>query len=443
MLPERQSPAAGAQKGRVRLVLFHDENGKVLVLVPARRLLNLASLWSLTGRHLRTVRPEDAARFFGQNGLQSEAGQKRLMESLPLVIDQCLRGGAELPLYELFSGLQFLWRPLQEDGQQLSWGDISLEPAIARVQQQPSGAEDTSDISRAVERFTALRIQQRLQDTLGLPALAPTTQKIIMLRSRPDAGVDELVPVVRLDPSLSAQVMSWAASPYYAAPGEVNSIEDAIIRVLGFDLVVNLALGIAMGQVLQVPEDMPRGSIPYWQQAVHAATLAEMLARRMPRETRPRTGMVYLAGLLHNFGYLVLAHLFRPQFSVLSRYIEANPHLEPVLIEQQVLDVTRDQIGGWLLESWNLPIEVSAAIRQQQLDEPQGEAAPYARLLRLTSGLLRREGLADGPVREIDASLLTSLGLTEEQVESSVKALRAALDDLESLTQVLSRRQSP
>lgn len=92
MLPERQSPAAGAQKGRVRLVLFHDENGKVLVLVPARRLLNLASLWSLTGRHLRTVRPEDAARFFGQNGLQSEAGQKRLMESLPLVIDQCLRG---------------------------------------------------------------------------------------------------------------------------------------------------------------------------------------------------------------------------------------------------------------------------------------------------------------------------------------------------------------
>lgn len=173
MLPERQSPAAGAQKGRVRLVLFHDENGKVLVLVPARRLLNLASLWSLTGRHLRTVRPEDAARFFGQNGLQSEAGQKRLMESLPLVIDQCLRGGAELPLYELFSGLQFLWRPLQEDGQQLSWGDISLEPAIARVQQQPSGAEDTSDISRAVERFTALRIQQRLQDTLGPTGVGP------------------------------------------------------------------------------------------------------------------------------------------------------------------------------------------------------------------------------------------------------------------------------
>ena len=62
-----------------------------------------------------------------------------------------------------------------------------------------------------MERFTALRMQQRLEDTLGLPSLAPTTQKIIMLRSNPDAGVDELVPVVRVDPSLSAQVMGWAS----------------------------------------------------------------------------------------------------------------------------------------------------------------------------------------------------------------------------------------
>ena len=85
-------------------------------------------------------------------------------------------------------------------------------------------------ITRAVEKFTALRIRQRLEDTLGLPSLSPTMQKILMLRCDPEAGVDSLVPVVRLDPSLSAQVMSWASSSYYAAPGKVHSLEDAIIR---------------------------------------------------------------------------------------------------------------------------------------------------------------------------------------------------------------------
>lgn len=153
----------------------------------------------------------------------------------------------------------------------------------------------------------------------------------------------------------------------------------------------------------------------------------------------PAKGLVYLSGLLHNFGYLVLAHLFPPQFSLLSRYIEANPHLEPVLIEQQVLNVTRDQIGSWLLESWSLPTEVCAAIRQQQLDAPEGEAEIYARLLRLTVRLLRREGLADGPVEPIDAAGLQHLGLTSEQVEAAVDALFASRDDLNQLTHVLSR----
>lgn len=434
-----QVPAAGAQTDSVRLLLAHDADGKVLVLVPSGRLLNLASLWSLTGRRLRTARGEDAGRFFGQNGLQTEAGQQRLMASLPLVMDQTLAEQTTLPLCEFYSGFSFDWEPADHGALALTIGDISLEPATAVMQQQPCGRSDESAITRAVERFTALRIQQRLEDTLGLPVLAPTTQKIIQLRSNPDAGVDELVPVVRLDPSLSAQVMSWAASPYYAAPGKVSSIEEAIIRVLGFDLVVNLALGIAMGQVLHVPHDVPRGSTPYWRQSVYAATLAEMLARKMPLDGRPKIGLAYLSGLLHNFGYLVLAHLFQPQFSLLSRYLEANPHLEPVLIELQVLNVTRDQIGSWLLESWSLPSEVSGAIRQQQLDSPEGEAAVYARLLRLTLRLLRREGLADGPVYPADGALLEQLGLTTEQVEEALDTLFSSRGDLDQLTHMLSR----
>jgi len=436
-----QVQAAGTQKRAVRLVLLHDVGGKVLALLPSDRLLNLAALWSLTGRRLQAVRREGVKRFFGQRGLQTEVGQRGLMQSLPLLIDQTLKEGSELSLSEYCTGFRFDWRYECGNEQQVTLGDISLQPATATVQQAPRGHSDVSAISSAVERFTALRVQQRLEDTLGLPALAPTTQQIIRLRSKPDAGVDELVQVVRLDPSLSAQVMSWAASPYYAAPGEVRSIDDAIIRVLGFDLVVNLALGIAMGKVLRVPEDQPSGTMPYWRQAVYAATLAEVLARKMPLQLRLKTGLAYLSGLLHNFGYLVLAHLFQPHFSLLSRYIEANPHLEPVLIEQQVLKVTRDQIGGWLLESWSLPSEVCAAIRQQQLDAPEGEAGSYARLLRLTVRLLRREGLADGPVEPIETELLQCLGLTTEQTEEAMSVLLSSRDNLNQLTHALSRER--
>ncbi len=54
----------------------------------------------------------------------------------------------------------------------------------------------------------------------------------------------------------------WAASPYYAAPGKIPPREDAIVRVLGFDLVINLALGLALGKTLSLPSDQPSRKPP-------------------------------------------------------------------------------------------------------------------------------------------------------------------------------------
>ncbi len=438
-IPANDNPGAAAC---VRLVLMHDAEGKVLALVPSDKLLNMASVWSLSGRKLRAARGEDTQRYFSQSGLQSEEGQQRLMQSFTLLVDESLQGQSEIDLCELRSGLRFRWGVKTTADQQVLYGELGQEPEAVPLPSMAEQGQDRVAITRAVERFTALRIQQRLEDTLGLPALAPTTQKIIMLRSDPDSGVDELVPVVRPDPSLSAQVMSWAASPYYAAPGKVESIEDAVIRVLGFDLVVNLALGIAMGQVLNLPEDVPRGSTPYWKQSVYTATLCEKLARRMPVEIRPKAGLAYLSGLLNNFGYLVLAHLFQPQFSILSRYIEANPHLEPQVVDQQVLRVTRDQVGGWLLDSWNLPSEVCSGIRQQQCEQPSGEGEPYARLLRLAQTLLRREKLADGPITELAAEMYEPLGLTLSDLDDIVASLLDSREALDQLTHALSRHKA-
>jgi len=419
---------------QARLVLLHDRQGKVLALLPQPLMLDLAAVARVSGRELQLVRAEDAQRFFSQPGLQTAEGQARLL-SLPLLIDTKLNAGA-LSCREYYSGysLELKQLPAHESVQV---GTISGDPAAGAVEAE---LDDATVITRAVERFTSLRVQQRLEDTLGLPGLSPSMQKIVTLRSNPDAGVDELVPVVKLDPSLSAQVMGWASSPYYAAPGRVRSIEDAVIRVLGFDLVINLALGVAMGQVLKLPEDTPRGMLPHWEQAVYMATLSEKLARSAPPEQRLRPGLAYLAGLLHNFGYLVLGHLFPPHFSRLSRHIEANPHLEQSLIEQAVLHVTREQIGGWLLESWNLPVEVCTAVRHQHEAGYEGEHGEYARLLCLSSQLLRQQGMSAGPVRPLPEGLVEGLGLEQADITRALEGLKNNADSLSRLSEVFRGR---
>lgn len=415
-----------------RLVLLHDAKGKVLALHPVDSLLNLSALWKQTDRKFQPIRSDDAKRFFGQDALKHEAGHFKLL-AMQVFHTPELVEHKQIEIIEPHSGLVFTVPTAKITSGKSSAFAVTIDEIEAM---RPEGS-DVEAITKAVERFTALRVKQRLEDTLGLPSLSPTVKKIIELRSDPEAGVQELVPVVKVDPSLSAQVMSWAASPYYAAPGKVTSIDDAVIRVLGFDLVINMALGTAMGQLLNVPKTGPREGTPYWLQAVYNASLAEQLCKCMPSDIRPQPGIVYLASLLHNFGYLVLAHLFPPHFNMLSRYFEANPHFPIYAIEQQILGLTREQIGSWLMSSWDLPEEVSTAIRYQNNADYEGDYSPTVKLLYLANRMLREKGLSDGPVEAIPDSVFMDLSIDRDQAAKKLAVLIQNDDDIRELTAVL------
>jgi len=419
----------------IRMVLLNDHEGKALVLLPANMLLNLVSIWKHSGRHLQPVRGSDATKFFSQTALSIEHGQEQLFQ-LPVFIDSSIEGYEHFNIVEAYTGLSFeAHKEWFRD--HLSHCSLGLTPHTIE-QYQPAGS-DEQVITRAVERFTTLRIQQRLEDTLGLPPLPMTMKRLLELRSDPIAGIDDLVPLVCSDASLASQVMSWAASPYYAAPGEVHSVEDAVIRVLGFDLVVNLALGVAMGKTLTIPDDTPRDGVPYWQQSVYVAATAELICKKIPAESRPKAGLVYLAGLLQNFGYLVLAHLFPPHFALLSRYIEANPHMPLEYVEKQVMNVTREQIGAWLLDDWGLPEVVVEAVRHHNDLSYDGIASHEAKLIYIVNRELRRRGLADGPIEEVADSLLQQLGLNRAEVDKAVALIADNTDELDALVHTFMR----
>ncbi|WP_299197879.1 HDOD domain-containing protein [uncultured Amphritea sp.] len=429
--------SADSDPKAIRIVLLNDHEGKALVLLPANMLLNLVSIWKHSGRHLQPVRGRDAVKFFSQAALKAEAGQEKLFH-LPVFLDQSLKDYDSFNVIESYTGLAFEAHKKWFTSS-LSLCVLGMTPQMIE-KHQPEGS-DEQVITRAVERFTTLRIQQRLEDTLGLPPLAPSMKRLIELRSDPSAGIDDLVPLVRGDASLAAQVMSWAASPYYAAPGDVHSVEDAVIRVLGFDLVVNLALGVAMGKTLTVPDDTPRDGVPYWQQSVYTAAAAELLCKKIPAEIRPKPGLIYLAGLLQNFGYLVLAHLFPPHFSLLSRYIEANPHMALEFIEKQVMNVTREQIGSWLLDDWGLPAVVVEAVRYHNDLNYDGQASDEAKLIHCVNRALRRHGLADGPVEALDEAVLKQLTLTEADIEDALATVLDSRGELDALVHTIMHAQ--
>lgn len=424
---------AGPVAQQVQASLLCDTLGTVLSLIPKDHLLDLKRVGSLLGRDLQPVRDSELQRILSKHQLNELPGLPILFNS-PCVCEQSLLDHAYV---SLDSGLHGWCLQLSQADAKVLMAKASLArfaiPLSSLNNPAASPEQDTQDLSEAVQNFTALRMKQRLEETIEIPPLPETAQKIMKLRVNPDAGIDDLADVVETDPSLAAQVVSWAASPYYAAPGKIRSVEDAIGRVLGFDLVINLAVGLALGKTFKLPKDAPDRSTSYWEQAIYTAAVIEGLAKAMPRNQRPELGLNYLAGLLHNFGYLVLAYIFPPYFKLICRHVEANPHVAPHLIEQHLIGVTRDQIGSWLMRYWDMPDEVSTALRQQHNPHYKGDEHVYANLVYLTLALLSRHQIGSGPTMPIPDALLARLGLTEDKAEEVVGKVLEARDALRVL----------
>jgi HD-like signal output (HDOD) protein len=249
---------------------------------------------------------------------------------------------------------------------------------------------------------------------------------MMRLRSDPDVTIDEITSVVETDPALAAQVMSWASSSYYASQSKIRSVEDAIVRVLGVDLVINLALSLSLGKSLSLPKDNPQSSTPYWQQSIYTAAVIEGLTRAMPRELRPEVGMTYLGGLLHNFGYLLLAYVFPPHFSLICRHLEVNPHVSHSLIEQHLLGISREQMGAWLMRFWGMPEELAIAVRFQHDPAYIGTDAHYPNLVCVALGLLQNRGIGHGACAPLPDALFERLGVSRDKAEAVVSKVLEA-----------------
>ncbi|MCK7549071.1 HDOD domain-containing protein [Marinobacter koreensis] len=434
----RQSGQANTEE-LLRMILLSDEQGHLQAICRKNDLVDLEQLNKRLGRDLKLMKRREQVRIRERAGLKEMPALPSLT-GWPTVVDEAVYDLPAVALELSEQGIAMVmpaddFRSLAEKADRLSFA-VAID-AIPVNLDQPG--MDRDQLHSAIKKFTGLRIQQRLEDTLELPPLPETAQRIIHLRVNPNAVMGDLVDIVESDPSLAAQVVSWASSSFYAAAGQVRSVHDAVSRVLGFDLVMNLAMGLSLGRALKQPQDHPDGYVDYWQQAIWQAQSAGILASMMPRDRRPMFGLAYLAGLLHNFGYLVLAQVFPPHFKLVCRSLEVNPHIDSSVTEHHLLGVTREQIAAQLMENWGMPDEVTTAIRYQKNPQYKGPCDVYARLIWLGRQLLTARGIALGAGEPVSDSIYDELGLDRERVEEQFDELVHNKDSIMAMAGMMSQ----
>ena len=115
-------------------------------------------------------------------------------------------------------------------------------------------------------------------------------------------------------------------------------------------------------------------------------------------------------------GILLLGHLFKKEFGLLTRAVKDYPDTSLVELEMQVLGVTHMELGVWLMEAWNLPGELIIAVKEHHNADYNDVHAIYPNLVLIANRLLSAMEVGDESTDVLPDNLMNELGLNTEAV---------------------------
>jgi len=263
------------------------------------------------------------------------------------------------------------------------------------------------------------------------------SQKLIALRDDPDADIPSLAKIISIDPSLTGKLIRYATSPLFGFGKKIDSIEAAISTVLGFDKALHMALAFDTGNAFNIPAHGPIGLQSIWRQSLLCAALTQKLAASVAPASQPSAGMMYMGGLLHNIGYLILGHLFREEFDILNKSAKDNKKIPLLILEERVLGLAHADIGVWLMREWSMPAELIVACYEHHNQNYRGQYFVYPNLILLANRLLKRYEIGDEAEVFLPPPILDKLGLDEEFAVSALDEIIENRDSVESMVQEL------
>lgn len=230
---------------------------------------------------------------------------------------------------------------------------------------------------------TGSRLRQALGNLDSLPAMPAIAHKLLALPLDTDAGEAQMLALIEQDPQLSARVIGLANSPAMGAGRKITRIRDAAM-LLGLKRLKSVAIGIATMSRLSNQPAKNFDPQDLWSHSMTVAIVMNTLAREMPKRIRPDENQIFLAGLLHDIGFMVLHHLDFQASDELHRQIRLQPKRDLHDLELELLGMTHCQIGALLARHWHLPAEIAEVVELHH--SPRGgDVVRHNPLVALTS----------------------------------------------------------
>jgi HD-like signal output (HDOD) protein len=253
----------------------------------------------------------------------------------------------------------------------------------------------------------ALKHIMTMED-LKLPEMPSIVFKLNEEINNPLASAENIARVVNKSPGLTALLLKIVNSPFYGFPSRIDKVSRAV-TLIGTREISNLALGIS---VIALFTNIPRQLVSMHSFLRHSLSCGIMARIIAAHKKLPQTEQMFVAGLLHDIGRLILYRYLPHE----SRAILAKARNEKQIlyqVEARELEWDHTDIGSCLLKQWKLPfiLENNVSCHHEPLKAQNCTQATILHLADCMSNALGLGTSGECLVPQLDTTAWDYLGL--------------------------------
>jgi len=238
---------------------------------------------------------------------------------------------------------------------------------------------------------------------------------IINITGSSSASTNDLIKVIEKDKDLAERIIHIANSGSFSLKRIVKTLPEAVV-ILGWNSVKMVSLGSTILKCMSEKDHR------LYRHSIMTSKVARFLAIEAGFY---KVEEISIVGFLHDFGITIMQEFFNPEFLRAKQY--ALDHELPIHIaEREILGVDHADVGGWTLETWNLPENITESVALHHSFDPKKYHAKKTGVIHMADTLALAADFR-GPswekISELSPDVFSVLGFSQNDLRDFIMAI--------------------
>lgn len=273
-----------------------------------------------------------------------------------------------------------------------------------------------------------LPILETVEKITSIPTLPTVIERLTRLLQNPKTSAEEVGKAITTDQALAAKVLKLVNSAFYGFPGRISTITHAIV-ILGFSTVKNVVLTASIFDAFRHKGDGGASFDldKFWLHSIACGAAASSISKQIGGSEKEEC---FIAGLVHDLGKLIVCNYLPEEFNLVLRYSAENGLLL-YDAEKKIFDCTHTQIGGYLTERWNLPMNLQNAVKYHHQPSPSHDHYFITAVVHCADIFVRALDFGNGGdnlIPPVNDQAWKSLGLDTVDLDTLLEGIHEEVD---------------